>query len=220
MTRDADRQTDITYQIGQSKAIRSVIVNSLEIYCDHAFEEARNNWSKRSARTLPAWRERTIARPGENPGRRSPGRARRRARRPRIGWHRHRASHRDDEIDRPTVWRPSTRFFPRRSEARGRGFCLAATADQRCGRNESRRTARRSASRQSSRRPTRARPCGHTTRSCLSPRPRGNAAAGLQRRAIPPEYRDAGRQREAVCWQAGWDGVEMPSFTEQTKTGD
>ena len=33
-TKDADRQLDIAYQIGQSKAIRNCIVNSLQIYAD------------------------------------------------------------------------------------------------------------------------------------------------------------------------------------------
>jgi hypothetical protein len=36
-SRDADRQLDIAYQIGQSKAIRNCVVNSLQIYADFAF---------------------------------------------------------------------------------------------------------------------------------------------------------------------------------------
>src|SRR4029077_18149624 len=42
-TKDAERQLDIAYQIGQSKAIRNVVVNGLQVYCDYAFEEARNS---------------------------------------------------------------------------------------------------------------------------------------------------------------------------------
>jgi len=59
-TKDVDRQLDIAYQIGQSKAIRNVIVNALGIYCDYAFEEARNSLVERIGKDLEAWREKTI----------------------------------------------------------------------------------------------------------------------------------------------------------------
>ena len=35
---------------------------------------------------------------------------------------------------------------------------------------------------------------------------------GLHRKALPPEYRDAGRQREALAWQAGFDGKAVPTW--------
>ena len=38
---DAARQEDIAFQIGQSKAIRNVVVNALSVYCDYAMEHAR-----------------------------------------------------------------------------------------------------------------------------------------------------------------------------------
>jgi hypothetical protein len=38
-------------------------------------------------------------------------------------------------------------------------------------------------------------------------------ASGHQRRAIPPEYREGNRTREAVAWQAGFDGAAMPTFS-------
>ena len=40
-------------------------------------------------------------------------------------------------------------------------------------------------------------------------------AAGHQRRAIPGEYRESDRTREAQCWEAGWSGQPMPEFKEQ-----
>lgn len=46
-TKDVARQMDIALQIGVSKAIRNVIVNSLETYADFMFEEAKSgllNW--------------------------------------------------------------------------------------------------------------------------------------------------------------------------------
>lgn len=40
---------------------------------------------------------------------------------------------------------------------------------------------------------------------------RGKAARteGVQRRAIPPEYRDAARGQEAIAWRKGWDGEAL-----------
>jgi hypothetical protein len=59
-TRDADRQLDIAYQIGQSKAIRNCIVNSLQIYADYAFEQARNSLIEKIGKDLSKWCERTL----------------------------------------------------------------------------------------------------------------------------------------------------------------
>ncbi|HMF28720.1 MAG TPA: hypothetical protein VKE42_08115, partial [Candidatus Cybelea sp.] len=59
-TKDADRQLDISYQIGQSKAIRNCIVNSLQIYCDYAFTEAQNSLVEKIGKDLSGWRERTL----------------------------------------------------------------------------------------------------------------------------------------------------------------
>ena len=39
-------------------------------------------------------------------------------------------------------------------------------------------------------------------------------ARGMKRRAIPGEYRDSSRTREALAWQAGFDGGAMPTFVE------
>jgi recombination protein RecT len=38
-------------------------------------------------------------------------------------------------------------------------------------------------------------------------------ADGHARRAIPGEYREPDRTREALCWQAGYDGGTMPQFS-------
>lgn len=59
-TKDADRQLDIAYQIGQSKAIRNVITNFLQIYCDYAFEQAQSSLVEKIGKALEAWRERTL----------------------------------------------------------------------------------------------------------------------------------------------------------------
>lgn len=59
-TRDVDRSLDIVYSIGQSKAIRNVICNALQVYADYAFEEARNSLVEKIGKDLPGWRERTV----------------------------------------------------------------------------------------------------------------------------------------------------------------
>jgi hypothetical protein len=59
-TKDAERQLDIAYQIGQSKAIRNCIVNSLQIYADYAFEHARNSLVDKIGKDLANYRQRTL----------------------------------------------------------------------------------------------------------------------------------------------------------------
>jgi hypothetical protein len=59
-TKDPDRQLDIAYQIGQSKAIRNCIVNALQIYADYAFDNARNSLVDKIGKDLEAWRGRTL----------------------------------------------------------------------------------------------------------------------------------------------------------------
>jgi hypothetical protein len=59
-TKDADRRLDIAYQIGQSKAIRNCIINSLQLYADYAFEQARDSLVTKIGSDLNVWRNRTI----------------------------------------------------------------------------------------------------------------------------------------------------------------
>jgi hypothetical protein len=54
------RRLDIALQIGVSKAIRNVIVNSLEVFCDFAFEEAQKNLVGRIGANLAEYRGRAI----------------------------------------------------------------------------------------------------------------------------------------------------------------
>jgi hypothetical protein len=66
-TRDVDRQLDIAYQIGQSKAIRNVICNALQIYADYAFEQAQNSLVDKIGKNLEGWRKRVLERLAEMP---------------------------------------------------------------------------------------------------------------------------------------------------------
>jgi hypothetical protein len=67
MGADQDRQADITFQIGASKAIRNVIVNALQTFADFALSEAKEALVERIGSDLPKWRERTLTRLREYP---------------------------------------------------------------------------------------------------------------------------------------------------------
>jgi hypothetical protein len=65
MGSDADRQADIDFAIGASKAIRNVIVNALQTYADYALEEAKNALVEKIGGNVNTYRERVIARAAE-----------------------------------------------------------------------------------------------------------------------------------------------------------
>ena len=46
-------------------------------------------------------------------------------------------------------------------------------------------------------------------------RGKADKARGVQARAVPPEFRDPARTREALAWQAGHSGQSMPQFGER-----
>jgi hypothetical protein len=55
-----DRALDIAFQIGASKAIRNVVVNSLQTFADFAFEEARNALVDKIGKNIENYRARTL----------------------------------------------------------------------------------------------------------------------------------------------------------------
>lgn len=63
--KDADRQADIVFQIGQSKAIRNVIVNALADFADFAFEAAKGSFVERIGSRLDDYRTKAVKRFGE-----------------------------------------------------------------------------------------------------------------------------------------------------------
>jgi hypothetical protein len=65
MRTESDRALDIAFQIGASKAIRNVIVNSLQTFADFAFDEARNALVEKIGKNLEGWRERCTQRIAE-----------------------------------------------------------------------------------------------------------------------------------------------------------
>ncbi len=62
---DADRARDIAFQIGVSKAIRNVVVNSLQTMADYGFREARNALVVQIGKDLAKYRDRCAGRLAE-----------------------------------------------------------------------------------------------------------------------------------------------------------
>ncbi len=62
MGKDDERQRDIAFQIGASKAIRNVVVNALRDFADYAFEEAKKSLVEKIGKNLPGWRQKVMDR--------------------------------------------------------------------------------------------------------------------------------------------------------------
>lgn len=60
--KDADRQLDIVFQIGQSKAIRNVVCNALRPFTDYAFEEAKAGLVEKVGKRLDYYRGKVLDR--------------------------------------------------------------------------------------------------------------------------------------------------------------
>jgi hypothetical protein len=216
-TKDADRQLDIAYQIGQSKAIRNCIVNSLQIYADYAFEEARNSLVEKIGKDLDTWRDRTltgIKNRGVDLARveRVIGRGAKDWLAPNIaqviammksivdGM----AS--ADEVFPPIETTPASQ--PDTPAGAGDG------GEQGTEVREEATAAGDVASDTSAaatRDPAAAESLGDAITAAYE-RGRKAKADGHQRKAIPPELRDPARTREALAWQAGHDGTAMPEW--------
>lgn len=61
-TKDADRQLDIAFQIGTSKATRNVICKAIPHFAKFAFEMAKQNLVERVGKDLPKYLERVLQR--------------------------------------------------------------------------------------------------------------------------------------------------------------
>jgi len=216
-TKDADRQLDIAYQIGQSKAIRNCIVNSLQIYADYAFEQARDSLVEKIGKDLSAWRERTLQGLAKMPVEltrveRVIGRAAKDWLAPNVAQViAMMKSIADgmasvDEVFPPLDSSPATAASTEGAREGGGAQEPAATDAA---------TAAQSHSAAQDQAPVAA----ATDDALATAYKRGieAKAAGHQRKALPVEYREKDRTREALCWQAGHDGAAMPSFAAKTE---
>jgi hypothetical protein len=210
-TRDADRALDIVYQIGQSKAIRNVIVNACGIFCDYAFEQATNSLVEKIGKSLEGWRTRTIDGIARMPCEltrveRVIGKAAKNWTAPDIA--RIVAMMQSVADGMATV----DDVFPsleEKSEPRGEA---AAGGGERSAQKESTADtdARESAAQTTAGDQEARSAAAEADRDDLirQAHERGKAAkaAGHQRKAVPPEYREQARAAEAEAWARGYDG--------------
>jgi len=214
-TRDADRQLDIAYQIGQSKAIRNCIVNALQIYADFAFEEARNSLVEKIGKDLVGWRERTlqsIAKMGVDLVRveRVIGRASKDWLAPNIAQIVAMGKSVADgmasvddvfpPIEAPAESTQSARSDTNIATPRGEGGERGAAAPTPA--TEPAEASDLSAADSA--------PLAADVITLAYDAGRKARAAGHQRRAVPGEYREPARSKEADAWLRGWDGQEKP----------
>jgi len=220
-TKDADRQHDIVYQIGQSKAIRNVICNSLQIYADYAFDQAQNSLIDKIGKDLAAWRTRTLeglARiPVELP------RVERVMGRSAKDWL---APHLAqviammksiadgmamlDEVFPPFVEKVEKASPATEAPAPATEVSAAATEAPTVATDHPQPGP-------SAPNPDQQASGDKSADPIATAYERGKQArvAGHQRKSVPGEYRDANRTREALAWTAGYDGAALPSFSEK-----
>jgi len=65
MGSDSERQADIDFAIGASKAIRNVVINALQTFADYALEEAKGALVEKIGGNVETYRQRIIARAAE-----------------------------------------------------------------------------------------------------------------------------------------------------------
>ena len=209
-SRDAERSLDIAYQIGQSKAIRNVICNGLQLYCDYAFEKAQHSLVDKIGQDLEAWRRRTLEGIAKMPVdlprvERVIGRAAKDWLAPNIAqiiemMH----SVADGMATADDVFPPIEKQSASASPAAGPGDAPqqgeqeaqadVGTADQK--------------QKDGAGDPPAAGPSEHL--QAAYKQGQDARAAGHLRKAMPGEYRDKQHQAEQDCWLAGFDGAPFP----------
>jgi hypothetical protein len=205
MRTESDRALDIAFQIGASKAIRNVVINSLQTFADFAFEEARNALVEKIGRNLEGSRgralERLAAKHIEFPRvERVIGRAVKDWTAPDIAKVVAMLQSIEDgmttidDVFPPIEEKKEELASPPASNSRttedgGAGDQGASdAADQRQGETAVARD-----------------PDAKTIEAAYQ-RGKQAKAAGHQRRAMPPEFRDEARAAEAEAWSRGFDG--------------
>jgi hypothetical protein len=201
-SKDGERQLDIAYQIGQSKAIRNCIVNSLQIYADHAFECARNSLVDKIGKDLESYRKRTLE--GLN----------------RVCPDIRRVERVIGRVAKDWLAPDIARIIAMaKSIADG-----MADADETFPPIEEETTDKPPADEKpegANNKPP-ADPPAQTQQAAEPPSDDAIFAAhkkgvewrakGGQRKALPPEYRDPAHTREQIAWTAGFDGAPVPTF--------
>jgi hypothetical protein len=211
-TKDYERQQDIAYQIGQSKAIRNVICNALQIYADFAFREARNSLVDKIGKDVAAWRKRTVDGLGKIPVEltrveRVVGRASKEWLAPDIAQVIAMMKSIADGMSTADETFPAPAPVEQQKSSGASVDSGAADEPVSGGQAASEGVV-------SSRPPA---PADHPAIASAYQRGKQAKADGHNAKAIPGEYRDTARTREALAWQAGFDGSPMPGFDSSSK---
>lgn len=197
-----DRGLDIAFQIGASKAIRNVIVNSLQTFADFAFDEARNSLIEKIGRNLEGWRERCIQRIAER--KIELNRVERAIGRPAKDWM-------APDLARVVAMMQSIadgmasidETFPpleKPSDSAGSAVNTPSQAEP----DDQGAAGNQSAANDAGGSP------GDGSAILAYKQGQEAKAAGHLRKALPGEYRGSEHKREADCWFAGWDGDPFP----------
>jgi hypothetical protein len=219
-TKDRDRQMDIAYQIGQSKAIRNCINNALGVYCDFAFEEAQKSIVEKIGKDLQGWIERTVERLKVLPV--DLRRVERVIGRPAASWLAPDVARvimlgqsvRDGMAALDDVFPPDEEIITGQDNKTDVGT-ESGTATESGTTQESGTAAAESSEKTQTAAAT---PQAATPQQdglfvdpirAATQRGKDDRAAGQQRRAVPPEYRE--KQALAAAWQQGWDQADKES---------
>lgn len=215
MRTDDARGLDIALQIGTSKAIRNVVVNSLQTFADFAFEEARNALVQKIGRNLEGSRQRAVEHLNNKRielqrAERVIGRAVKSWTAPDVAKVVAMLRSIDDGMTTiEDVFPPLESSAP---AAQSVDDTLAAGTggggeQSTGGLDEVQEVAATSSA---------APPSDDSAAAVdlIAAFKRGQAdkSKGAQRRAMPPEYRDQNRTRESIAWLAGYDGQPLPTF--------
>lgn len=222
MRTDDARALDIALQIGASKAIRNVIVNALQTFADFAFDEARNALVQKIGRNLEGSRARALEHIADKRIERA--RVERAIGRIAKDWTapdiaKVVAMLRSIDDGMTTI---DEAFPPLENEPASPAFQPPADTAAGEGGSEQGQSPRddASAAQIASDGDDPAAPVAtidDTTRVAYERGKRWRAAKN-DKKGIPPEFRDANRTREALAWQAGFDGLSMPQWREESNS--
>lgn len=204
-TRNAERQLDIAFQIGTSKSIRNIVVNALQTFADFAFDEARNSLVDKIGKDLNSWRDRTLQGLAKIPV--ELARAERVIGRAAKDWLAPDIAHviammksiADGMATADETFPPIEEVAsPSGTPSGGVDEERTAGADQHVD-DKSRRPSDPDVEQQQEN------PADIAYHRGVEAR-----AAGSTAKALPGEYRDQARTREALAWHAGFDGQPKP----------
>jgi len=219
-TRDADRQLDIAYQIGQSKAIRNAIVNALDVFADHAFEAARDSLVEKIGKDLDGWRKRTVEGIAKIPVElnrveRVIGKAAKDWLAPQVAQVIAMMKSIADGMASAEETFPPIETAGESKQSEG-DLAQGAADGERGG--EGSTQASGSAGPAAAAAGKDAGEAAPTATALAVAYQNGkNAKAAGAKRTVPREYFEASRTREAVAWQAGYDGNPMPAWDDKDK---